>query len=314
MRTANASRFALLLTLAASIAGAQANPNRPYAGAYTYSSQGSSASTCTNVTTTGTTASSNVSASSTCSPGAPYTSGTLNASGSGDITNGYFSANSSVDGVLNPATNMQSQGYAYAWNYYTISDPSSVFRIVLSTSVNGGAAATANSQDYSYALGYLAAYSVNAAGAYPATFLSQQQRQYGAGGYSSYENITSGCNRSGSCTSITTGSGALSTDLLGSDLNSNGIFAAFLEAYAFNSSYDADGSPISVSDASYAYFAAPTVSLYDADGNDITSQHLITSDFAAPVVATPEPAGIVFLATGLISLLGIARRRKTSKQ
>ena len=310
MRTVSAPRFALLLTLAASIAGAQSNPNLPRAEAYAYSAQASSASTCPYVSNAGATASSNVSASATCSPGAPYAGGTHTASASADFTNGYFSANSSVDGVLNAATNVQAQGVSYAWNYYTISDPASVFRIVLSTSVNGGAAATANSLDYSYAVGYLAAYSVNAAGGYPESYLSLQQREYGAGQYSANQNVTTTCTPSNACTRVTTSSGALATDLLGSDLNSNGIFAAIMEAYAFNASYNSGDSPISVSEASYAYFAAPTVTLYDADGNDITSQHLITSDFAAPVVATPEPAGIVFLATGLISVLGIVCRRR----
>ena len=86
MRTVSAPRFALLLTLAASIAGAQSNPNLPRAEAYAYSAQASSASTCPYVSNAGATASSNVSASATCSPGAPYAGGTHTASASADFT------------------------------------------------------------------------------------------------------------------------------------------------------------------------------------------------------------------------------------
>lgn len=319
MRLATASRFAVTLILAtstASVARAQSNPNLPRAEAYTYTAVNGAGptTTCPYVQSVGATASSNVSANATCAPGAPYGGGNNTSQATGDITNGYLSASSSIKGVLNPLTDVQTQGLAYAWNYYTISDPSSVFRIVLSTSVNGGASATANSQDYSYALGYLGTYSVNASGGYPQASLSQQQRQNGAGGYSSYQTLTSGCDRSGSCTQVVTASSALSTDLLGSDLNSNGVFAAFLEAYAFNRSYDNTSVPIDVADGSYAYMDALTVTLYDASGADITSQHEITSDFVSPTVATPEPASIVFLGTGLISVFGIASRRRKGKR
>jgi len=305
----------VLATPFSSSLGAQANPNRPRVEAYTNSSRNGTppAPACPSLQEVGATAASSVTATATCAPGAPYTGGDNSLSSYAAISNGLLSTSASVIGTMNPATDLQAHGLAYTWNFYTISDPTSVFRIVLATTVNSAAAATANNQDYSYALGYLGAYTVNPLNGSQQTSLSQQQRQSGAGGYASYQNVTSGCTRAGVCTNTVTASNTISTDLLGSDLNSNGIFAAFLEAYAFDRSYDNSGSPISVNDASYAYFDVPTVTLFDVNGNDVTSEHTITQDLAAPVVATPEPATVVFLGTGLISVFGVARRRRSMK-
>jgi hypothetical protein len=312
MRLRSSPLVATLLIGASLIAGAQANPNRPRAESYTSSTRNGvqPSPACPYIQNVGVAASSSVSATATCTPGAPYSGGAHTAQGISSINGSLFSAAASIDGTLNPATDVQAQGLAYAWNFYTISNPSSIFRIVLATTVSANASASSNPQDYAYALGYIGTYSVNASTGGTVSSLSQQQRQMGDGGYSQYQNMTSGCSRAGVCTNVNTASNVISADLFGSDLNSNGIFAAFLEAYAFERSFDNGAAPITADDDSYAYFTAPTITLYDIDGNDVTSQHTITQDIVTDVVATPEPPALALVATGLLGVFGVSRRRR----
>ena len=306
--------LAVTLILVASLSvGAQANPNRPRAESYTSSTRNGNqpSPACPYIQNAGATASSNVSSTATCTPGAPYTGGSHTLQATSSLNAGIFSASASVDGTLNPSTDVQAQGLTYTYNFYTISNPANIFRIVLATAVNAGASASANAQDYAYALGYIGAYSVNATTGNVQSALSQQQRQAGAGGYAPYQNVTSGCTRAGVCTNGVSASNVISADLFGADLNSNGVFAAFIEAYAFDRSFDNKSSPTTADLDSYAYFALPTVTLYDSNGNDVTSQHTITQDLVPDVVvATPEPAGVALLATGLFGVFGVARRRR----
>ena len=306
-----------LAFIAPSSARAQANPNGPNAQTYTSSTlNGTSPNpVCQQQTTVGAVGGS-PSASSTCTinsstlnfSNAPFGAGTHTASATADLSSGLFSASSSVIGTLNPLADVQAQGLAYAWNYISISNPANVFRIVLSTSVSTSSFASSNPQDYAYGLGYVGAYSVTPSGTL--TSLSQTQLQSGAGGYAQYNHQVSGCNRAGNCAQGTTNATGISTDLLGSDLNANGIFAEFIEAYSFDRAYDNGGSQITSNDHSSTSFLLPTITLYDANGNDITADHTITQDYSTQeVTSSPEPAGVVLMGTGLLAL-GVSTRRR----
>jgi hypothetical protein len=67
--------------------------------------------------------------------------------------------------------------------------------------------------------------------------------------------------------------------------------------------------PVNSTYSVFGSISTPTITAFDAAGNDITENY--TFDFATtPVTATPEPATMALVASGLAGLGGFARRRK----
>ena len=98
----------------------------------------------------------------------------------------------------------------------------------------------------------------------------------------------------------------IAVDLLGSDLNANGVFALTLQSLAYAFAFDDSGAALVTDNYAYSSFGTPSVTLFDAEGNDITSAHTVSQDL---VTSTPEPASLALVAVGLLGVAHI--RRKT---
>jgi hypothetical protein len=304
-------RFAaglLLSSVPITASFAQANPYWPGAqsGANVWNSGGHVS--CTNPASAGPTPSDPATSSGTCKfNGLMQTNGAAGSSTSiqtGDLTStgsalsnpgGSRSASASLSGTL--ATGGQAQSWAQGWGYQflTISDPSSVYKIVMSATGTLNRAGAGSLAEYG-----LYGYTVNPLYGYVQNF---------AGGAYTYDNGLPGtysCNAS--VCSSTAPTLDLSVELGGNVLNSNGVFAAYTFAYA---SVATSSNPVNGSASADLSGIQLTIYGKDAAGNvyDATDLHTVTFDPNATVV-TPEPASLILMATGAAVVFGVTRRRR----
>jgi hypothetical protein len=244
-----------------------------------------------------------ISGSTTCGVGNSYATGTLAATG-GDI----LTAASSFGAIQ-----QQTQVLVNTTSYVTISDPGSIFRVELRsrnldlrTTVTGDVGKSSAFVEY-----YLQG--IRVSGLTPVAQFASSDRYKFNGGYGQQNYAFDQCLF---CPYGPSAESELFLSFLGSELSANGIFMLALQGYADATTYGGYSYTASSGQA-YGSMDGYDIRLFSRDAfgvqHDVTAEHTVTFNPANPAVtATPEPATLGLMATGLVALLAVRRRRKAA--
>jgi hypothetical protein len=222
-------------------------------------------------------------------------------------------ATSSGNGLLHVGMRADGNSEASQYFYVTIADPTSVFRIALSSaSTLGATVSPLNGESFQArnavadAVTNLVSFTVdqdkNVVDFTRALFKeSISDTQQGA--YVSTQYCPDGSNCAYVDNSVT------GFDLSGSTLNADGVFGFYLRSATRFTQRNSSGGDYTGTEMASAQLDAPSILLYDAAGNQIFNAITIDRGLAV-VTSTPEPASVVLLATGLVGVCGAARRRR----
>lgn len=296
------AQVSLLISSPLSVVLAQANTNLPSVYAQVLTGAGSASHYCID-DRRGASASAIVSSTSTCALSAP-SDGAYDAL---TVANPFFSARASetTRGTLTPGDMVSAYNRAQLTNFVRISNPLSVARISYSAGATATSSGSRYSGDYAEGIAQLMIGSVDPANGYAyfgGGIMSLLQDGLGLYGNPPNTHLYFCSPDRGGCVTATTFGGAFSS----SYVNANGVFAYQLFA---QSQVNGVTQPGDIDLSSSAEVLLPTFTLFDADGNDVTSQHTISVD-PSVVTATPEPASLCLVVTGLVAM-GIVRRRGT---
>lgn len=246
-----------------------------------------------------------IAGSTTCGSGPNYATGMIAANGGNIVT-----AASAFGEVQ-----QQARALVQSTSYVTISDPSSIFRVEvrsrnlqLTTTLSGAYGQSSAFVEY-WVKG------LQVSGLTPvAQFAFSDRKQFNG----AYGQEFQGYDACWICPSAPA-SGELFLSFSAGELSPNGIFMLALQGYADATIYG-DAYRSGATGEARGSMEGYDVRLYSRDAygvqHDVTDEHTITFNPAnpeiLPVTATPEPATLGLMATGLIAMFAVRRKRKAA--
>lgn len=246
-----------------------------------------------------------ISGTSTCGYGGNFGTGT----GTISATGGDILVSASTFGTIQ----RQTQATVQTVSYVSVSDPGSIFRVdvrsrnlVMTTTIGGpfgkgSAFVEVGVKGFSM---FINPYTSSNQFAY-------SDRQKFMGIYGEETHAVDACQF---CPFGPPTSTDLFMSFLGYELGTSGVFALALYAYTDATAYG--GGAVAGSGEGYASMDGYDVRLFSRDAagveHDVTAQHTVTFNPANPVTVTPEPATLGLMATGLLALVAVRRRRKAA--